>query len=163
VLFGTLITHSLRSGGRREGTAVKWWHHCRSIYKVFKLDASRKTPPISAGFACFWDPLRALCSALEIIFFSKISSRVFLSSFDRLYCLFHSWILEHKTYTHYIPIPRYYLPTIILDTNRQYSFGLTAMLFSRVLILESLFTKNISYPPLQPSLVEFYWQPSILL
>jgi hypothetical protein len=90
VLFGTLITRFGGSAGRRRNSCAMGGTIADQF--VFKLDAGKKTISFLASVLVlqlrFGTPLAGFVRIRNTFF--KISFRVFLYLFDRLYCLFHS-------------------------------------------------------------------------
>lgn len=159
VLFGTLITHLFGGSAGREGTAVQMGGAIADQFtRIFKLDITdRKTLiilGISAGFASvFGTPLAGALFALEVLYFSKISSKSILLSFLTAYIAYFTVEFWHVKHTHYsIPIlPEMSFTTLFWIILVSILFGLAAMLFSRSThFWGHLFSKAISFPPLRP-------------
>lgn len=159
VLFGTLITHLFGGSAGREGTAVQMGGAIADQFtRIFNLDtADRKTViilGISAGFASvFGTPLAGALFALEVLYFSKISSKSIPLSFLTAYIAFFTvavWKVKHTNYS--IPIlPEMSFTTLSWIIIVSILFGLAAMLFSRSThFWGHLFSKNISFSPLRP-------------
>ncbi|MDI1307342.1 MAG: voltage-gated chloride channel family protein [bacterium] len=159
VLIGTLLTHLLGGSAGREGTAVQMGGAISDQFTtLFNLDNSdRKTLiilGISAGFASvFGTPLAGALFALEVLYFSKISFKSIPLSFITAYVAYFTvefWEVKHTHYS--IPtIPEINLTTLFWVILASILFGLAAMLFSRSThFWGTLFSKNISYPPLRP-------------
>jgi len=159
VLIATLITHLFGGSAGREGTAVQMSGAIADQFKIlFKLnDHDRKTLiilGISAGFASvFGTPLAGALFALEVLYFSKISTRSVVLSFVVAYVAYFTvefWNVKHTLYP-ILAIPAVTLKNLIWVTIVGVLFGLTAMLFSRTTHLWGrLFSKYIQYPPLRP-------------
>lgn len=159
VLIGTLLTHLFGGSAGREGTAVQMGGAISDQFTtLFNLDNSdRKTLiilGISAGFASvFGTPLAGALFALEVLYFSKISFKSIPLSFITAYVAYFTvefWEVKHTHYS--IPtIPEINLTTLFWVILASILFGLAAMLFSRSThFWGTLFSKNISYPPLRP-------------
>lgn len=172
VLIGTLLTHLFGGSAGREGTAVQMGSAIADQFsKVFSLTkAERRTLliiGISAGFASvFGTPIAGALFAIEVLFFSKVSSRSLIPSFFTAFVAYYTVELLHVQHTHYS------IPTVpeLSFINLAWIFpvgilcGLTAMLFSKTThFFTTLFSKYVAFPPLRPMIggavlvVSFYY------
>ncbi|MEO8238243.1 MAG: voltage-gated chloride channel family protein [Flavobacterium sp.] len=159
VLSGTLLTHLFGGSAGREGTAVQMGGAIANQFtKNFNLDNSERKIliilGISAGFASvFGTPLAGAIFALEVLYFSKINLKSIVLSFLTAYAAYFTvefWQVKHTHYS--IPhVPEINLTNLFYTLIISILFGLAALLFSRSThFWNSLFSKNIKYPPLRP-------------
>lgn len=159
IYLGTVITHLFGGSAGREGTAVQMGgaiadqfsrilHLHQRDHKIMVIIG------ISGGFASvFGTPLAGAIFALEVIIVGRIRYEAILPSF--LTAIFadatcHQWGVAH---THYnIPfIPELSMNNILLAVMTSISFGIAAMIFSRLIpVWSKLAKKHISYAPLRP-------------
>lgn len=160
IFIGTVLTHLFGGSAGREGTAVQMGgaisDQFSRLFKMRKRDRRIMVIiGISAGFASiFGTPLAGAVFALEIIIIGRIRYEAILPSFlvavIANYTCHHLWDVAHTQYS----IP--YTPEIT-PINLLYAiavgilFGLTAMLFSRLVHFWIKLSKDkIKYPPLRP-------------
>lgn len=160
IFIGTVLTHLFGGSAGREGTAVQMGgaisDQFSRLFKMRKRDRRIMVIiGISAGFASvFGTPLAGAVFALEIIIIGRIRYEAILPSFlvavIANYTCHHLWDVAHTQYS----IP--YTPEIT-PINLLYAiavgilFGLTAMLFSRLVHFWTKLSKDkIKYPPLRP-------------
>lgn len=159
VLAGTLLTHLFGGSAGREGTAVQMGGAIADQFtKLFKLEQSERKIliilGISAGFASvFGTPLAGAIFALEVLYFSKINFKSIILSFLVAYAAYFTvefWQVKHTHYS--IPdVPEINLTNLFYTVLISVLFGIAALLFSRTThFWNSLFSKNIKYPPLRP-------------
>lgn len=161
ILISTLLTHFFGGSAGREGTAVQVSSAIADQFsKIFYLTkAERRTLliiGIAAGFASvFGTPLAGAIFAIEVLFFSKVNYRSLLPAFVTAFVAFYTVEILHVQHTHYTiyHIPAVNLVNLVWTIPVGFLCGLTAMLFSRTThIFETLFSKNIGFPPIRPFL-----------
>jgi H+/Cl- antiporter ClcA len=159
IYVGTVVTHLFGGSAGREGTAVQMGGAIADQFsRIFKLkQCDHKIMiivGISAGFASvFGTPLAGAVFALEVIIVGRMRYEAILPSFlaavfAHLAC--HLWGVAH---THYaIPlVPEPTIVNILLVIAVGILFGLTAMLFSRLVHLwTKLANERVKYAPLRP-------------
>ena len=159
VLIGTLLTHLFGGSAGREGTAVQMGSAIADQFsKVFPLTkAERRTLliiGISAGFASvFGTPIAGALFAIEVLFFSKVSSRSLIPSFITAFVAYFTVEFLHVQHTHYsIPtVPELNVVNLAWIIPVGIVCGLTAMLFSKTThFFSTLFSKYVAFPPLRP-------------
>lgn len=159
VLLGTLLTHLFGGSAGREGTAVQMGGAIADQFtKFFQLDNSERKIliilGISAGFASvFGTPLAGAIFALEVLYFSKINFKSIILSFLVAYAAYFTVEFWQVAHTHYnIPIvPEIDFVNLFYTIIISFLFGFAALLFSTSThFWDSLFSKNIKYPPLRP-------------
>lgn len=159
IYIGTVITHLFGGSAGREGTAVQMGGAIADLFsRIFKMrQRDHKimvTVGISAGFASvFGTPLAGAIFALEVIIIGRMRYEAILPSFlaaafAHLTC--HLWGVAHTHYS--IPVvPELTFTNILLVIVVSILFGLTAMLFSRMVHYWSKLAKDkIRYAPLRP-------------
>jgi H+/Cl- antiporter ClcA len=158
VLFGTLVTHLFGGSAGREGTAVQMGGAIADRFThLFNLNTTDRQiiiiMGISAGFASvFGTPVAGAIFALEIMVIGKIRYKALLPGFAvafvaNYFCNF--WNVGHIHYS--IPfIPEITLETALYTVAVAVIFGLTALLFSKLVHFFTSLFKKINYPPLRP-------------
>lgn len=165
VLFGTLATHLFGGSAGREGTAVQMGGAIADQFThLFKLpDNDRQIiliMGIGAGFASvFGTPLAGAIFALEVMVIRGLKYKAVLPSIVVAFIAHytcHAWNVLHTQY--FIPqIPQITVFNLMLTIGCGIAFGLTAMLFSKLVhFYGSLFKSLISYAPLRPFIGGFF-------
>lgn len=161
-IFGsTLLTHLVGGSAGREGTAVQMGGAIAHPFKHFLKANSYPAKfliviGISAGFASvFGTPWAATIFALEVIWVGKSWYKYLLPSLVSAFVAHHSCLFFGSNHTEYLnPIlPAISFTNFLWIILAAISFGLTARLFtSTVHLVQTLFKKHVSYPPLRPAI-----------
>ncbi len=161
-IFGsTLLTHLVGGSAGREGTAVQMGGAIAHPFKHFLKANSYPTKiliviGISAGFAAvFGTPWAATIFALEVIWVGKSWYKYLLPSLVSAIVAHYSCLFFGSNHTEYLnPIlPAISFTTFLWIIPAAIAFGLTARLFtSCVHWVQTLFKKQVSYPPLRPAM-----------
>lgn len=159
VLFGTLATHFFGGSAGREGTALQMGGAIADRFThYFKLSVTDRQIVlmlgISAGFASvFGTPLTGAVFALEVMLIKGFKHKAILPCILAAFIAHYTCINWNVEHTHYAigQIPHLNITNILLVLGCGFAFGLTAMLFSKLLHFYSgIFKSFISYPPLRP-------------
>lgn len=159
IYVGTVLTHLFGGSAGREGTAVQMGGAIADQFsRLLKLRPRDHKiliiVGISGGFASvFGTPLAGAVFALEVIIIGRMRYDAILPSF--LVAVFannvcHAWGVAHTQYS--IPsVPELGLKNVLLVIGVGIFFGLSAMIFSRLIPVWSALAKSsIKYPPLRP-------------
>ncbi|MND90587.1 H(+)/Cl(-) exchange transporter ClcA [compost metagenome] len=159
IWFTTLITHIVGGSAGREGTAVQMGGSIADqLTHLFKFrPRDRKViliAGIAAGFASvFGTPLAGTIFGLEVLIIGQLSYTAILPSLlsaviaDQV-C--RAWNVGHTHY-HIDAIPLLNHWGILSAIVAGILFGITAMLFSKIMHkISAFFKKRISYAPIRP-------------
>lgn len=159
VYIGTLLTHFFGGSAGREGTAVQMSSAIADQFTgIFKLSARERKIiliiGISGGFASvFGTPLTGAVFAIELLYFSRVSSKSIIPSFLTAYVAFYTVEFFRIAHTHY---PKPYIPELHLQIIPWILFvgilcGLSARIFATSVHFFSTKAKEfVSFPPLRP-------------
>jgi H+/Cl- antiporter ClcA len=160
-IFGsTLLTHLVGGSAGREGTAVQMGGAIAHPFKHFLTANSYPAKfliviGISAGFAAvFGTPWAATIFALEVIWVGKSWYKYLLPSVVSAFVAHYSCLFFGSNHTEYIKpiLPAISITTFLWIVPAAIGFGLTARLFtSTVHLVQTLFKKQVGYPPLRPA------------
>ncbi len=161
-IFGsTLLTHLVGGSAGREGTAVQMGGAIAHPFKNFIKSNYYPTNiliviGISAGFAAvFGTPWAATIFALEVIWVGKSWYKYLLPSVVSAFVAHSSCMFFGSNHTEYSKpiLPAISFTTLLWIVPAAIGFGLTARLFtSTVHLVQTLFKKQVGYPPLRPAI-----------